>query len=254
MLHRYFIKLLFNGTFYHGWQIQPNANTVQQDIECALKILLKRDILITGAGRTDTGVHAKEFYAHFDFETEFTVTEINKLIYQLNSIISSDIAILSIIPVRKDAHARFDAIARTYSYYIHNRKDPFLNNFSFLIPHVLNQEAMQAACRLLYEYSDFSCFSKSHTQVKTNNCNITFAEWRIQGHQIIFTIRADRFLRNMVRAIVGSMLEIGNNKMDFEGFRKVIESKNRSEAGYSVPACGLFLEKIEYPGDVFLLS
>ena len=252
MKFRYFIRLAFDGNQYHGWQIQPNGITIQEKIQTALKVILKKEVLIIGAGRTDTGVHAREFFAHFDFDKAINENDINVLCYQLNSILPEDISIMKITRVRHEAHARFDATARTYSYYFHTQKDPFLQKYSYFITAKLDITSMQNACPILYEYNDFSCFSKSHTQVKTNNCKIISAEWRMQGHQIIFTITADRFLRNMVRAIVGTMLEIGYGKTDTNGFKDVIESKNRSKAGYSVPACGLFLEKIEYPKEIFL--
>ncbi len=252
MNHRYFIKLSFKGTLFHGWQIQPNGITVQECITNALKVLIKDDILLTGAGRTDTGVHAREFYAHFDSATVFTNPELQKMRYQLNSILTEDICIQGILPVIPEAHARFSATSRTYHYYIHQNKDAFIKDFSYYLPHKIDLQKMEIAGNQLLVHEDFACFSKSHTQVKTNNCKISKVSWTQNGHQLIFSITADRFLRNMVRAIVGTLLEVGLGKMDLDAFIAVIESKNRSKAGYSVPACGLFLEKIEYPPEIFL--
>ena len=247
---RYFIKLGYNGKNYHGWQLQDNSVTVQQVLDEALSVLLKTEIRTTGAGRTDTGVHAREFFAHFDLEEQ--LTDIPSLIFKLNSFLPHDISVYNIIYVKPEAHARFDAISRTYKYQISHLKDPFNNDFTYYLYGPIDVEKMNRATAILFEYIDFSSFSKSGTQVKTNNCKISFAEWKNVSNMLIFTITADRFLRNMVRAIVGTLIDVGLGKLDEEDFRKIIESKDRSDAGYSVPARGLFLEKIEYPEDTFV--
>jgi tRNA pseudouridine38-40 synthase len=249
--NRYFIKLAFNGKNYHGWQMQDNALTIQSVINDALSKLLSEEINLTGCGRTDTGVHAKEFYAHFDTCKNFTNDEKKRLILKLNNFLPYDISIYEIINVKNNAHARFDAISRTYQYFITRQKDPFDNNFSYYVYGDINIDLMNEGAKILYEYEDFTSFSKLHSDVKTNNCKILNAKWVEKEDKLIFTITADRFLRNMVRAIVGTLLDVGKKKITLEEFRKIIESKNRSDAGYSVPAKGLFLTKIEYPYDIF---
>lgn len=250
---RYFIELSYDGTNYHGWQAQPNAVAVQEVLDKALAILLRQPIETVGCGRTDTGVHAKEYYAHFtppppeggteDAFQKFTLQGVRGL----NALLPPSIAIKSIIPVHPEAHARFDATLRSYEYHIHFEKDPFLNGYSWLIRDRPNLELMNRAAAIVMEYTDFSCFSKSNTQVKTNNCKIVKAEWVETENGIVFHISADRFLRNMVRAIVGTLLQVGKGEMQPEDIRRVIESKNRSKAGTSVPACGLYLTEIKYP-------
>jgi len=243
---RYFIELAYDGTNYHGWQIQPNAVTVQELLEKALTILLRQPIEIVGCGRTDAGVHAKEYFMHLDVETmghrPWTMDK-----RSLNALLPNDIAIKNIIPIHADAHARFDATLRSYEYHIHFEKDPFLNGYSWLLRDKLNLDLMNQAAAIIMEYTDFSCFSKSNTQVKTNNCKIVKAEWVETENGIVFHISADRFLRNMVRAIVGTLLMVGKGDMQPEAIRQIIESKNRSNAGTSVPACGLYLTEIKYP-------
>ena len=246
---RYFIRISYNGKNYHGWQLQENAVTVQQVLDYALSTILNADVRTTGAGRTDTGVHAREFFAHFDVKN--LIQDIPKLVFKLNSFLPDDISVFDILPVKEDAHARFDAISRTYKYQITKQKDPFNSEFSFYVYGDIDIDKMNKAAGILFEYVDFTSFSKTGTQVKTNNCRITYAKWEQSGYMLIFTITADRFLRNMVRAIVGTLLDNGRGMLDEEKFRNIIESKNRSDAGYSVPACGLFLEKIEYPEEVF---
>lgn len=241
---RYFIRLSFNGTDFHGWQVQDNAVSVQEELNKALSLLLKENILTTGCGRTDTGVHARKFYAHFDTGQAF---EPEQLVYHLNAMLPPSIAVQSIFQVEDDAHARFSAVSRTYQYFIHTNKDPFNSGASWYYPHPLNTEEMNRLCGILYEYTDFSCFSKSNTQTFTNNCKISNAHWRKNGEQLVFEITADRFLRNMVRAIVGTLLKAGAGRLSEEEFRQVLESKNRSNAGTSVPAQGLFLTDIQYP-------
>ena len=241
---RYFIKLAYKGTNYFGWQYQPDAISVQETLNKALSTLLKTNIDILGAGRTDSGVHAKEMFAHFDYETEI---DTKKIVYKLNSFLPKDIAIFDLIKVHDDAHARFDATKRTYEYHIHTKKNAFESDDSWYYSLPLDVEKMNEACKILFEYTDFECFSKTHTDVNTFNCKIFEANWKQNEDKLVFTITADRFLRNMVRAIVGTMINIGSGKVSLNDFRKIIESKNRSKAGFSVPAHGLYLTKIEYP-------
>ncbi len=237
--------MAFKGTLYHGWQIQDNALSVQGELNDALSKVLGQKIETMGCGRTDTGVHAKNFYAHFDNIEEISDTE--KTIYKVNRILSNDIVCYELYQVDLNAHARFDAISRTYEYYIRRYKNPFLTETSYYFSGDLNLNLMNQACLILYNHIDFSCFSKSNTQVFTNNCKIINAFWQEKDDTLIFTIKADRFLRNMVRAIVGTLLEIGREKITLENFNEIILGKNRSNAGYSVPASGLFLTKIDYP-------
>jgi tRNA pseudouridine38-40 synthase len=261
---RYFIELCYDGTHYHGWQIQPNALSVQEVLNKSLSTILRQPIETVGCGRTDTGVHARQFFAHFDTEefiadgsllmakaeyktnNEPSTTNNNKL-RSLNAILPKDIAVQRIFPVSGDAHARFDATLRTYEYHIHFDKDPFKIGYSWELRDRPNLNLMNQAARVIMEYTDFSCFSKSNTQVKTNICKISKAEWSANGNGLVFTISADRFLRNMVRAIVGTLLMVGKREIKPEAVRQIIESKNRSNAGTSVPACGLYLTEIKYP-------
>lgn len=241
---RYFIEFAYNGKDYFGFQVQPNAISIQETLDKSLSLLLRDSIEIVGAGRTDSGVHAKQMYAHFDTEVEF---DIQATIQKLNSFLPKDIAIFRIIPVHADAHARFDATSRTYEYHITTFKDVFNIDGSWKVNHKLDLDLMNEACKILFEYIDFECFSKVHTDVRTFNCKITEAYWQQNENQIIFTISADRFLRNMVRAIVGTLVNVGIHKTSLEDFRNIIESKNRSKAGFSVPAHGLYLTKVKYP-------
>ena len=240
---RYFIKLSYDGSAYHGWQNQPNAISVQEVIEKSLSTILNNDIEIVGAGRTDTGVHAKEMFAHFDYDLPLA----DEFVFRMNSLLPKDIAIQNVFEMPSDAHARFDAVARTYNYHIHLFKDPFLNHFSYQYGRTLDLEKMNSACNILYDYSDFQCFSKSNTDVKTYDCEITMAQWSHFENRYVFTISANRFLRNMVRAIVGTMLMIGNGKLEVEELHNIIKSKNRSNAGFSVPSHGLYLTEVRYP-------
>ena len=244
---RYFLEFSYNGKHYHGWQNQPNALTVQEVLEQALSTVLRSKINLTGAGRTDAGVHAKQMYAHFDFNITLNSDEIK---YKLNSFLPLDISIYKFIEVNNDAHARFDAISRTYEYWISNKKNPFLSDYAYHLKYELDVKKMNDAAKVLFEYEDFQCFSKSNTDVKTYLCKIMKAEWSVDDEKLIFTIKADRFLRNMVRAVVGTLLEVGLNKSSKEDVKKVIESKNRSNAGTSVPAHGLYLTKVEYPASI----
>ena len=240
---RYFIKLAYNGTNYHGWQVQPNASSVQETLNNALSVILNSEINIMGAGRTDTGVHAKEMFAHFDYDP---ILEIDSTLHKLNSYLPKDIAIYDIIPVHEDAHARFDAKKRTYQYHISSVKNVFSQEESWYYHQNLDVELMNQAAKILLNHTDFQCFSKVNTDVNTFNCTIYEAYWKQENNQLIFTISADRFLRNMVRAIVGTLVNIGLHKITLSDFNSIIENKNRNEAGFSVPAQGLFLTKIEY--------
>ncbi len=240
---RYFIKLAYNGTNYHGWQSQPNASSVQETLTKAVSVVLNTDINLMGAGRTDTGVHAKEMFAHFDFETPF---ESQSLVHKLNSYLPKDIVVYDIIPVHEDAHARFDATKRTYEYHINTFKDVFLRDLSWYYHQELDIDLMNEASTLLFDHTDFQCFSKVNTDVNTFDCTIFAAYWQKENDKLVFTISANRFLRNMVRAIVGTLVYVGLHKITLEDFNNIIESKNRSEAGFSVPAHGLYLTKIDY--------
>lgn len=243
---KYFIELSYKGTNYHGWQIQPNAITVQEVLDKALSTFFRQKIETVGCGRTDTGVHATQFFAHFEIlDTKAVFPE--RSIQSINSLLPFDISVKRIIKVAPEAHARFDATLRSYEYHIHYFKDPFLHEVSWLIRDVLDINEMNIASTHLQSYTDFSCFSKSNTQVFTNNCKISRAEWVKTDNGLIFHISADRFLRNMVRAIVGTMVEIGRRKISPDALHNIIQSKNRSNAGTSVPACGLFLTSIKYP-------
>lgn len=241
---RYFIELSYNGKGYHGWQNQPNAISVQQVLEEALSVLLQTKIEIVGAGRTDTGVHASQMFAHVDIAFEI---DIATLVYKLNSFLPNDISIHDMFKVKEDAHARFDATSRTYHYKISTTKNVFNTDFAYRFQVPLDVEKMNNACKILLQYKDFQCFSKSNTDVKTYYCNIEKAEWIEEQNGLIFIISADRFLRNMVRAIVGTMINIGLGKIKVKDLITIIESKNRSEAGHSVPAHGLYLTQIKYP-------
>lgn len=244
-MQRYFIYLAYDGTNYHGWQIQPNGISVQECLMKALATFLRQDIEVTGAGRTDAGVHASLMVAHFDYMGDPLDTA--QVAEKLNRILPPDIAVHKVQQVAADAHARFDATARTYKYYITTRKDPFNRQYRCRVHGALDIERMNEAARTLFEYTDFTSFSKLHTDVKTNNCRVMHAAWTQEDDTTwVFTIRADRFLRNMVRAIVGTLLEVGRGKLTVEGFRHVIEQKDRGKAGTSAPGHALFLVNVEY--------
>lgn len=249
MNHRYFIYLQYDGTQYHGWQTQPNAPSVQQTIEEALALILRNEIPIVGAGRTDTGVHARLMVAHFDLAAPLSSP--SETAERLNRVLPHDIAIDRIVPVKPDAHARFDALSRSYEYTIVTKKSPFERKYATKVHGTLDFEAMNQAARQLLLYTDFTSFSKLHTDVKTNNCKVTQAEWIKRGDTWVFCITADRFLRNMVRAIVGTLLDVGRGKMNIDQFREVIEIKDRCRAGSSAPAEGLALIAIGYPDYLF---
>lgn len=240
---RYFIELSYKGTNYHGWQIQPDVNSVQEEITKAFETILQEKIQIVGAGRTDAGVHASQMFAHVDTTKELTAEYIHKF----NTILPNDIVITAINKVLDEKHARFDAISRSYEYRILIGRDPFLLETTWQIhKNKIQIDKMNKAAKILFQYEDFESFSKVKTDVKTFNCTIMRAEWRREGNQLIFYIKANRFLRNMVRAIVGTLLDVGLEKISIEDFRNIIESKKRSEAGLSVPAKGLFLTEVNY--------
>jgi len=249
-MNKYFIYLSYDGSRYNGWQIQPNGTTIQETVEKALSTILRTETPIVGAGRTDAGVHARMMAAHFDCAA--SPGEMPGLTNKLNSFLPNDIAVHGIRQVKEDAHARFDAISRLYKYYITTEKDPFKVNTHYRMFGELDIEKMNACASVLFDYTDFTSFSKLHTDVKTNNCKIMQAGWTKNGSEYIFTIQADRFLRNMVRAIVGTLLEAGRERLEVRGMRRIIEARDRRTAGTSAPAHGLFLEEIEYPDDIFI--
>lgn len=249
MKQRYFIELAYKGTNYHGWQIQPNATSVQEDLERALSTICREEIGVTGAGRTDTGVHASYYVAHFDSDKENLDSP--DFVHKLNRFLGPDLVIFCLTKVDADAHARFGAVSRTYHYFIQQRKDPFTRETAWQFNRHLDVAKMNEACNVLFEFEDFTSFSKLHTDVKTNNCKIYRAEWKQEGSTLTFVVQADRFLRNMVRAIVGTMVEVGQGKLSLEGFCQIIEAKDRGAAGVSVPPEGLFLTDIAYPDIMF---
>jgi tRNA pseudouridine38-40 synthase len=248
---RYFIFISYKGTSYHGWQIQPNSVTVQQILEEALSVVLNERIATIGAGRTDTGVHATFFCAHFESISP-DLLEIWNLIFRLNQYLPPDISVSSIKKVLPDANARYSAISRTYKYYISRIKDPFFDNSSWFIHGKIDIELMNQACEVLYKHSDFTSFSKLHSDTKTNICKIYSAGWEEIDNRLVFTIKADRFLRNMVRAIVGTMVDVGIGRTTLTEFEEIILAKDRCKAGKSASAKGLFLVDIEYPEEIFL--
>jgi tRNA pseudouridine38-40 synthase len=247
---RYFIELAYNGSAYHGWQRQPNAISVQQVLEEALSRLKRKNISLVGAGRTDTGVHARKMFAHFDLAEE--IVNPQELVFLLNGFLKDDIAIRSIRRVQPDAHARFDATARDYEYHISTAKDPFNAPLHYYLKNSPDIELMNQAAKILLLHEDFQCFSRSNTDVKTFLCTIKNATWQQEGSSLIFFISANRFLRNMVRAIVGTLLEVGYKKREVKDIEMVIKSKDRGEAGFSAPAQGLYLSRIEYPQNIFI--
>jgi tRNA pseudouridine38-40 synthase len=246
-MSRYFIELMYKGTNYAGFQVQKNANTVQAEVEKALKIFYKDTFELTGSSRTDTGVHALQNYFHFDTAEAF---EYNKQhIYNLNAILPADIVLKSIRKVKDDAHCRFDAIRRQYGYYLYKKKDPFLADRAFYYPYKLDMELLQQAAYILKEYEDFTSFSKKNTQVNNFLCNIAESTWITHKNTIEYQVAGNRFLRGMVRALVGTMLKVGTGKTSIKQFREIIESKNCRNADFSVPGQGLFLKRIIYKED-----
>jgi tRNA pseudouridine38-40 synthase len=247
-MSRYFLEIKYDGTNYHGWQIQKNANSVQAEINKALSTLLQAEIMVSGAGRTDTGVHAKQLFSHFEIDETI---DAQAFLYKLNNVLPEDISCPSIVNVKDDAHARFSAIERIYEYKITPTKNPFLKHKAYYFPYELNIDLMNQAANELLSFTDFSCFSKSNTDTHTNDCNVTSAKWEINNDCLVFTITANRFLRNMVRAIVGTLLDVGQERIKVEDLKAIINSKNRSNAGKSAPAHGLYLTQIKYPKEVF---
>jgi len=248
--YRYFIHLGYKGTNYNGWQIQPGVATVQETLNKSLSVLLREEIYTVGAGRTDTGVHAPYFYAHFDSNCEISEANKAKYIFHLNCLLPKDIAVYDIFKVKPEVHTRFSALSRTYVYRISTIKNPFSQEFTWHYSKPLQIDLMNEAAEILKEYTDFTSFSKLHTDVKTNNCKIYEAFWTELPNEINFQIRADRFLRNMVRAIVGTMISVGSGKTTIANFREIIENKDRAKAGSSAEAKGLHLVNIEYPGEI----
>jgi tRNA pseudouridine38-40 synthase len=247
---RYFIFISYKGTSYHGWQVQPNSVTVQKILDNSLSVVLGEEISTTGAGRTDTGVHASLFCAHFESESP-DLAESKNLLFRINRFLPNDISANSIKRVVPDANARYSAISRTYKYYISKIKDPFFDSSSWFLHGSIDIDAMNQACKMLFSHSDFTSFSKLHSGSKTNICKIYQANWTEEDNRLVLTIKADRFLRNMVRAIVGTMVEIGFGKINSEEFEEIILAKDRCRAGRSAPAKGLFLTDIEYPEEIF---
>ncbi|MDC0304177.1 tRNA pseudouridine(38-40) synthase TruA [Flavobacteriales bacterium] len=246
---RYFVKLAYNGTDFHGWQIQPEAASIQEEIEEKLSTILQEKTSILGCGRTDAGVHAKEFYAHFDSENiEF---ELDHLTHKLNTMVHAHIAIQNINPVVPKAHARFDATKRSYEYHISKTKDPFGELLTYKLSTDLNLDSMNKACQLLLGEQDFTSFCKAKAENHTKVCTVFDSNWKKEGNRLVFRITANRYLRNMVRAIVGTMLDIGQGKMEVEELKCIITSQDRTRAGRSVPAHGLYLSKVEYPSEIF---
>lgn len=240
---RYFLELSYFGKNYHGWQIQPDANSVQEELNKAVSVVLQEEIIVVGAGRTDTGVHASQMFAHFDTDKELDAN----FVFKFNSVLPEDIVVYSLEKVADDKHARFDAVTRSYEYRIWLGRNPFNLDTTWQFYHKrLDIEAMNDAALILLEYEDFQAFSKVKTDVKTFNCDVTEAKWILKGNSLTFYITANRFLRNMVRAIVGTLVDVGKHKITKEDFRKIILSKDRSNAGLSVPAKGLFLTSITY--------
>ncbi len=247
---RYFIELSYNGEAYHGWQVQQNAVSVQEVLNDALSKKLREEIACTGSGRTDTGVHALMQVAHFD--TKQQISSYSDLRHQLNSLLPHDIAVNNIYQVKEDASARFDAVSRSYVYYIHQQKQPFLHGHSYLFTRDVGLAVMNEVCDLLIDWSDFQSFSKVHTDVYTFDCDITQAHWERQNDKVVFSVTANRFLRGMIRALVGTMLDVGTGKLSVADFKAILESRDRKKAGRAVPACGLYLCDIRYPENVKL--
>jgi tRNA pseudouridine38-40 synthase len=241
---RYFTEVSYKGTNFHGWQKQPNAATIQEELEKAFEIILRQSVEIVGSSRTDAGVHAEQQFAHFDWETE--IADLDRIIHGLNSVLPQDISVKQLIPVKEGTHSRFVATRRCYEYRIIRQKNPFLPDLAYLFRPALNIEKMNEAAKLLLEYDDFECFSKIHTDVHTFICKIEYAFWQETSYGITFHIKANRFLRGMVRAIVGTLLEIGRGRMAIEQFEQIILSKNRKNAAAQAPACGLFLTEVGY--------
>ena len=244
---RYFVELSYDGTPFVGWQRQPSGDSVQSCLEDALSILFRKPLSIVGAGRTDAGVHAHQLFAHVDLDEHVD----QDLTFRLNKLLPKEIAVRNIIAVAQDAHARFDAVSRSYRYHITTQKNPFLQKRSYQFAKPLDLDLMNQAAKILIDHEDFKCFSKSKTDVKTYVCDIQQVHWQQNGSELVFFIQANRFLRNMVRAIVGTLIEVGLRKISISDFEAILASRDRSQAGYSVPAHGLYLEKVNYPKHIF---
>ena len=246
---RYFIELSYDGTPFVGWQRQPAGDSVQSCLEDALSILFRKPLSVVGAGRTDAGVHAHQLFAHVDIDDHID----KDLTFRLNKLLPKEIAVRNIIPVTQDAHARFDAVSRSYRYNLTTQKNPFLQKRSYHFAKPIDVELMNQAAKILIDHKDFKCFSKSRTDVKTYICDIQHAYWQQDGSELVFFIQANRFLRNMVRAIVGTLIAVGLRKISISDFEAILASRDRSQAGYSVPAHGLYLEKVSYPKHIFAI-
>lgn len=244
---RYFLEVSYKGTGYSGFQSQKNANTIQEEIEKALKTICKADIQLTSSSRTDAGVHAIQNFFHFDINSELS----SQLVYNLNAILPGAIAVRNLIKVKDDAHCRFDAISREYKYYVYMKKDPFLNDRAFYFPYTLDLDSMQKAAVIIKEYKDFTSFSKRNTQVKSFICDIKESYWIKEKECLVYNVKANRFLRGMVRALTATMLKLGRDKMDLRTFRDIIEAKDCTQANFAVPAYGLFLMEVAYPDTYF---
>jgi len=245
---RYFLEVAYKGTNYSGFQSQKNANTIQAEIQKAFKIILKKEFELTGSSRTDAGVHAYQNYFHFDLDSDLS----SQLLYNLNAILPNDISVKNLLKVKDNAHCRFDAISREYKYHIYQKKDPFLFDKAFYFPYTVDIEAMQKAAAVIKEYSDFTSFSKRNTQVKSFVCDIKESKWIIQNECFIYNVKANRFLRGMVRALTATMLNLGRGKIDLTTFRRIIETKDCTLANFSAPAHGLFLAEVCFPDNYFI--
>ncbi|GAB4233764.1 MAG: tRNA pseudouridine(38-40) synthase TruA [Ekhidna sp.] len=243
------MDITYRGTHFNGWQTQPNGTTIQGELEKGLKLLLKKETPLTGSGRTDAGVHARQQIAHFDCDENI---DLNHLTYKLNSFLHKDIAINAIFKVKEDTSARFAAVSRTYHYHLHQHKDPFKHGMSYHFSPELDVDKINQACEIIKGWQNFECFSKVHTEVNHFNCDIFEAEWSQSGYTHLFMIRANRFLRGMVRAVVGTLLDVGQHKISLEGLKGILESKDRKKAGRAVPAEGLFLQEVNYPSDIYI--
>ena len=244
---RYFLEVSYKGNNYSGFQKQDNANSIQAEIEKAMAVFYRAPFMMTCSSRTDTGVHAMQNFFHFDFEAEIT----QHSLYHINSILPADIVVKNIFRMKDDAHCRFDAISREYKYYIFRKKSPFLQDRAYYYPYTLDVEKLNQAAQSILKYKDFTAFSKRRTQVKTFECSIIKSEWIIENDCVVYYVRANRFLRGMVRGLVGTMLHVGRSKMGLEGFEKIIQGKDASKADFSVPGHGLFLVKVNYPENYF---
>ncbi len=247
-MNRYFLEVSYKGARYAGFQVQENAVTIQYEVEKVLAIFFRQPVPLTGSSRTDTGVHARQNYFHFDIHNQVPP----KIVYNLNAMLPPDIAISRLVPVRETAHCRFDAVAREYEYFIYQTKNPFLHDRAYYFPYTLDLPAMQQAAGMILDYTDFASFAKRNSQVRTHNCTIQYSQWVEQeGGLTVYQVKANRFLRGMVRGLVGTMLQVGRGKLTIESFRQVIEAKDCSKADFSVPGHGLFLCKVEYPEGYF---